>query len=252
MTKTTNSLAVLLTTLALTGCGGVEGGNTDTTKPSVRLSGPSSVTAAGSVTFIATASDASGIASVKFYRGSILLGTDTTAPYEQVVNFSASDNGTQTITATATATAGNSASASQNVNVNIGSTGGLITRLSACTPVSMSSDPAASACLAGAYSGKTIDNKACSLTVRAGGSYDYASPTLNYTYAPTAQSIRIFDYMRVQGFNQLSWSISDSIQTTMYDLNFTARWGTGVSTPTLEIKATKDIATSANCLVPLQ
>lgn len=102
MRKTASTL-FLMTTLTLTACGG--GGSTDTIKPSISLSGPSSVTAAGSNTFTATASDASGIASVKFYRGNVLLGTDTTAPYEQSVAFSAADNGSQTVTATATDTA---------------------------------------------------------------------------------------------------------------------------------------------------
>lgn len=249
MTKFTSAF-VLLAALALTACGG---GETDTTKPAVSLSGPTSVTAAGNVTFKATATDASGIRDVKFYRGSTLLGTDTTAPYEQSVTFSTSDNGTQTITATATDTAGNAASATQNVTVNISGSGSIITRLSACTPVSTSSDPAASACLAGTYSGKTIDNKDCSLTVRADGSYDYASPTLNYTFTPTSSSIRVFDYMRVQGFNQLAWAIGKGVTTgTVYDLNFTARWGTGVNNPALEIKTTKDVTTSSSCLVPLQ
>lgn len=242
----------LLAALALTACGG-GGGSTDTTKPTVSLSGPASITAAGSVSYAATASDASGIASVKFYRGSTLLGTDTTAPYEQAVTFSATDNGAQTITATATDTAGNAASASQSVTVNIGSGGGLITRLSACTPVNTSSDPAASACLAGAYSGKTIDAKDCSLTVRADGSYDYASPSLNYTYTPNAKTIRVFGYSALSGFNQIGWIISDAVQTTtMYELNFNARWGTGTGNPPVEIKATKDITTSSTCLVPLQ
>lgn len=252
MTKTI-SILTIMTALALTACGGGGGGNTDTTKPTISLGGPSSVTAAGSSTFTATASDASGIANVKFYRGSVLLGTDTTAPYEQAVTFAAADNGSQIITATAMDTAGNSASASQNVAVNIGgSSGGIITRLSGCTPVNQSSDPAASACLAGTYSGKTISNQTCSLTVRADGGYDYASPTLNYTYMPTSKTIRVFGYNSLSGFNQIVWIISDSVQTTaMYDLNFTARWGTSTGNPPVEIKATKDITTSSTCLVPL-
>lgn len=250
MTRLTSALT-LFAALALTACGG--GDPADTTKPVVSLSGPASVTAAGSVTYSAVASDASGVASVKFYRGSTLLGTDTTAPFEQVVTFSTAENGTQVITATATNTAGNSASATQSVTVNIGSGGSLLTRLSACTPVSMSSDPAASACLAGVYSGKTIDNKDCALTIKVGGGYDYASPTLNYTYPPTANTIRIFDYMRVQGFHQLGWSIGDPIQTTSYKLDFTARWGTGINNPTLEIKAEKKDAgtVSSTCIVPM-
>lgn len=107
----------LFTALTLSACGG--GPEPDTIKPTLNLSGPATVTSTTPVTFTATASDASGIASVRFTRGNTLLGTDTTAPYEQAVTFSAADNGAQAITATATDTAGNSATVSRTVNVDI-------------------------------------------------------------------------------------------------------------------------------------
>lgn len=138
------------------------------------------------------------------------------------------------------------------VGGNVDTTGPApLTRLSGCTPVNTSRDPAASVCLAGTYAGKTVDDKACSLTVRADGSYDYAGPTLNYTYTPNARTIRVFDYRSLGGFNQLAWSIGDPAQAAMYDLSVTARWGTGTGHPPVDIKATKDVTTSSTCSVPL-
>ena len=54
------------------------------TPPTVSLTSPangSTYTAPAAITLNATASDSNGIAKVEFYRGTILLGTDTTAPY---------------------------------------------------------------------------------------------------------------------------------------------------------------------------
>lgn len=106
------ALPVLTLTLTalLTACG-PDGGVTppDTTAPRVTLQvSPTTVTALGSVTLTATASDNVGVTRVDFYRGSTLLGTDTSAPYTATDSVTASDNGTLTYSATATDAAGNS------------------------------------------------------------------------------------------------------------------------------------------------
>lgn len=125
-----------------------------------------------------------------------------------------------------------------NPNPNPGSA--LITRLAACPVVGNTSDPTASACLAGAYTGKTLSGAACTLTVRADGGYDYASAALTTTYAPTTRTIRVFDYTRVSGLNQVGWLMGDPISAgETHDLKFFARWGTGITTPGVEIEVTK-------------
>ena len=72
--------------------------------PTVSISSPASgltFTAPASITLNATAADADGtVANVKFYRGTTLLGTDTTSPYSFAWTSVAA--GTYNITATAT------------------------------------------------------------------------------------------------------------------------------------------------------
>ncbi len=80
----------------------------DTTPPTVSLSSSSlSVTAAGSITLTATASDNVGVTKVEFYDGATLIGTKTAAPYTQSVAFTDANNGTHNYTATAYDAAGN-------------------------------------------------------------------------------------------------------------------------------------------------
>ena len=55
--------------------------------PTVSMTSPTagaSFTAGDNVTLQATASDSDGISKVEFYRGSTLIGTDTTSPYSVV------------------------------------------------------------------------------------------------------------------------------------------------------------------------
>jgi Bacterial Ig domain len=92
----------------------------DTTAPAVSLSAnPGAVVAPGSTLLTATASDAVGVTKVEFYRGATLLGTDTTAPYEQTVAFSTADIGSVAFTAKAYDAANNSAT-SAVLNVPVG------------------------------------------------------------------------------------------------------------------------------------
>ena len=95
----------------------------DTTAPTIGLSSSSlSVTAAGSITLTAAASDNVGVTKVEFYEGGSLLGTKTAAPYTQAVSFTNANNGTHNYTAKAFDAANNSASSTPAVAVvvNIG------------------------------------------------------------------------------------------------------------------------------------
>jgi len=80
----------------------------ETIPPTVTLSASTTtLTAPGLVTLTASASDASGIARVEFYRDGNFLNADTTAPYTQGVNLGAADNGTVHFTAKAYDNVGN-------------------------------------------------------------------------------------------------------------------------------------------------
>ncbi len=95
--------------------------------PSVVVNAPSAATVGAPTPLSATAADADGsIASVAFYDGNTLLGTDTTAPYS--VSWTPAAAGTHTITALATDNAGaatRSSAASVNVTGAPTSSGGL-------------------------------------------------------------------------------------------------------------------------------
>ncbi|SMB95073.1 glycosyl hydrolase family 18 protein [Deinococcus hopiensis] len=95
----------------------------DTTAPTVSVTAsPTGVTAAGTVNLSAAASDNVGVTKVEFYRGAILLSTDTTSPYTAADSVTSAQNGTQTYVAKAFDAAGNTRSASASVTVNIAGT----------------------------------------------------------------------------------------------------------------------------------
>jgi endoglucanase len=106
--------------------GGNNGGGGDTTVPTAGLVGPTSpVTAAGTITLTATASDNVGVTRVEFRDGTALLGTDNAAPFTQQVALTAANNGTHSYTAKAFDAAGNTGTSSVlNVVVNIPTGGG--------------------------------------------------------------------------------------------------------------------------------
>jgi endoglucanase len=80
----------------------------DPTAPTASLtSSAASVTAAGSITLTATATDNVGVVRVDFFDGATLLGSDTTAPYSLVVNLTVANNGPRPYTAKAFDAAGN-------------------------------------------------------------------------------------------------------------------------------------------------
>jgi aryl-phospho-beta-D-glucosidase BglC (GH1 family) len=97
----------------------IQGG--DTTPPTVSLaSSATTVTAAGNITLTATAADDVGVARVEFLDGATLLGSDSAAPYTQLVALTAANNGARSYTARAFDAAGNSrTSTAVIVTVNI-------------------------------------------------------------------------------------------------------------------------------------
>ena len=102
-------VAVLVTVLIA--CPGAT--TNDTSKPTVSLTSSSiNVTAPGSITLTATASDDTGVTNVEFFEASTKLGEKSTAPYELSVNLTAANNGSKTFTAKASDAAGNNATSS--------------------------------------------------------------------------------------------------------------------------------------------
>lgn len=96
----------------------------DPTPPMVSLaSSATTVTAAGSITLTATATDNVGVVRVEFFDGTTLLGTDTTPPYTLAVALTRDNNGTHSYTARAfdaAATVGISAAVTVTVNITDG------------------------------------------------------------------------------------------------------------------------------------
>lgn len=105
--------------------GGGGGAGGDTTPPIASLaSSAATVTAAGSITLTATATDNVGVTRVDFLDGTTLLGSDTTTPYTFAVALTAANNGTHSYTARAFDAAGNTrTSAAVPVTVNIAAGG---------------------------------------------------------------------------------------------------------------------------------
>jgi hypothetical protein len=96
----------------------------DSTQPTVNLVSPTDgASVTGSVGMSATASDASGIASVKFLVDNTVVATDTSSPYSANWNSTTVSNGSHTVTAQATDTAGNTGTSSP-VTVAVTNTGG--------------------------------------------------------------------------------------------------------------------------------
>jgi hypothetical protein len=82
----------------------------DSTPPTISLSSSvGSVATASSITLTASASDNIGVSKVEFYDGALKLGEDSSAPFEQTVALSASNNGSRSYSAKAYDAANNSA-----------------------------------------------------------------------------------------------------------------------------------------------
>jgi hypothetical protein len=81
---------------------------TDNTPPEAALTSPAQGTLLrGSVVLEATASDSKAVAKVEFYRGTTLLGTDTTSPYSLSWNTVGETDGSHVLTVKAHDSAGN-------------------------------------------------------------------------------------------------------------------------------------------------
>ncbi len=107
--------------------GGGGGGGGGNSAPSVQITAPASgasFTAPASITIAASASDADGsVAKVDFFRGTTLLGTDTSAPYS--FSWTSVAQGSYALTAVATDNRGAATtSAAVNVMVNAPAGGG--------------------------------------------------------------------------------------------------------------------------------
>jgi peptidoglycan/xylan/chitin deacetylase (PgdA/CDA1 family) len=83
--------------------------DTEAVPPTVGITAPTSgSTVAGTTTVTADASDNVAVDHVDFFRNGILIGTDTTAPYEIPWDTTTASNGSQTLTAVAVDTSVNS------------------------------------------------------------------------------------------------------------------------------------------------
>lgn len=99
-------------------------------------------------------------------------------------------------------------------------------KLAKCPAVQTTSDPTASACIEGTYTGKTFSGETCSLTIGEVGAYTFTSPTLSVTSTPQPDTIFVFGHTLISTFGQLTWMVSDPIASDeFYDLEFTARYG---------------------------
>lgn len=114
----TSWLIPALTCFALVGCTT----SADKTAPTVTsfTSSSSTVTTTSSITLTATATDDVAVTEVKFYDGTMSIGTATTIPYTLTRSYTSADNGTKSYTAKAYDAAGNVAtSIPVSVTVNI-------------------------------------------------------------------------------------------------------------------------------------
>jgi hypothetical protein len=95
----------------------------DSTPPTVNL-GTVTNPVKATVTFTATAADASGISKVEFLVNGSVVGSDTSSPYSYAWNSLTVANGTYTVTAKATDTANNSTtSTGQQITVSNSTSG---------------------------------------------------------------------------------------------------------------------------------
>jgi Bacterial Ig domain len=106
----------LLLLILVSGCGGGGGGSAalppppppvDTTAPTVAAVQAPAATVNRTVTLTVTATDSVGVTTVRFFVDSVLLGTDTTAPYSIAWDTSGVTEGDHTLTAEADDAAGN-------------------------------------------------------------------------------------------------------------------------------------------------
>lgn len=110
------ALSALSLSVLLAACGGP---SADTTKPTVSLTAAQSGT---SVTLTASASDASSVKKVEFYRAGQLINTDEQAPFTYSFPVTSADNGQVSFSAKAYDPANNVGESSKSLNVYVAPT----------------------------------------------------------------------------------------------------------------------------------
>jgi hypothetical protein len=129
-------------------------------------------------------------------------------------------------------------------------------RLAKC-PAIRTSDPSASACLAATYEGKTPGGEACTVIVGQNGAYQFSSPALQVSRSAPAGTTFSFNHTALDGFNLLSFSVSEPfmLNAASYRFSFEADFGTRVedSESTLQIELDESGPTSrtAMCIVDI-
>ena len=122
----------------------------DTTPPAVQLTAPADgATLSGAASLAASASDDIGVTKVEFYRGTTLIGTATSAPYQLSWDTSTVANGSYSLTAKAYDAANNSTT-SGAANVTISNTA------TDTTPPATTIICGGSACQSGYYTGPVL------------------------------------------------------------------------------------------------
>ncbi|MEW6420100.1 MAG: hypothetical protein AB1511_00030 [Deinococcota bacterium] len=91
-------------------------------------------------------------------------------------------------------------------------------QIAGCPDVSGSSDIAASACLKGSVVGKTLSGDTCTLTIKDGGSYAYASQKLKYSYANASSNFNFFAYSRSTDY--LLWGTHSADYTVSLEVKY--------------------------------
>ena len=96
----------------------------DTTPPTTSITSPANgATVSGTITISATASDNVAVTNVEFYRGTTLIGSDSSSPYSVNWDTTTVANGSYSLTSKAYDAAGNNGT-SAAVNVTVNNVGG--------------------------------------------------------------------------------------------------------------------------------
>jgi chitodextrinase len=179
----------------------------DSTPPTVGLQAPTSgQTLTGSVTMTATASDASGVASVAFLVDGNVVNTDTASPYSYSWNSAGVANGSHTVSARATDKANNTTTTTPvNVTVNntVACTGNPSTpanlRVTATTANSVSLAWDSSAAAAGCtLQGYRIYRNGNQVGTPTGASYTDNGLTPSTSYSYTVQAVDTSSHVSAQ------------------------------------------------------
>jgi hypothetical protein len=114
-----------------------------------------------------------------------------------------------------------------------------------CPEIS-TSDPSVSTCLSTSYRGEVPTGEDCSVKLHRDGSYEFSSPELKVSRAASAGTTFFFSHVAVDGYNSLTWTVSESatLDTASYRLSFEAEFGILVPDATLSVVVSEDGPTS--------